>query len=543
MAEQPVVIKSLPGIKRDGTMLEGEQYVDGRWARFQRGLPRKMGGYRVVNRYLQGIARTLHSYNKNDLAYIHAGSTERVERFYLDDASNSSTVSNRTPSTLVADPLNTWQFEVDTASLLTDIQLLAQVAPNLGCLCNGQGGQLFIGDLFGTAALTELTVAAGNLPANVSLTGGVANLHPYAFIFGNAGWIGWSVPGDPTDFVGTGSGNTYITGQKLIRGMPMRGSAGNSPSGLFWSADSLMRASYIGGTQTFGFDTIAANLSVMSPQSIIEYDGIFFWAAVDRFLMFNGVVREVPNDMNSNFFFDNLNQEQRQKVFAFKVPRFGEIWWCFPKDDSTECNHAVILNVRENIWYDTPLPNGGRAAGIFPAVTNRVFMSGVDAVVTDTTSRITEASATRITEASDTRITEESGVSLYKLWQHEHGYDEQDGSDLRPVQSYFETAELCLPVEKQINQGLQVLMIEPDFVQQGDMTVQIHGRANSRSSEVEGPVMTFPAVATLPEEQVVYFKEARRQLRFRFESNTLGGDYQMGTILAHMQPADGTVIG
>ena len=543
MTTEPIQIRSLPGIKRDGTMLEGDNHVDGRWVRWQRGLPRKMPGYRVVNRYLRDIARTLHSYSYNGLAYTHTGSASRVERFYLDDNSNSSIVSDRTPTTLTVNDNNTWQFDVDTAASLSSMQLLAQVAPNLGCLCNGDGGQLFYGDLFGTDPLVELTVGAGNLPTNVSLTGGVANLHPYAFIFGNSGWIGWSVPGNPTDFVGSGSGNTYITGQKLVRGMPMRGGAGNSPSGLFWSADSLMRASYVGGTQTFQFDTISAQLSILSPQSVIEYDGVFFWAGVDRFMMFNGVVRDVPNDMNINFFFDNLNHEQKQKVFSFKVPRYGEIWWCFPKDDSPEPNHAVIFNTRENVWYDTALPGAGRAAGIFPTVTNRVFLSGVEAVTTGTTTRITEEGDTRITEEGDIRVTEDSAVDEYKLWQHEHALDEQDGSNFRPVQSYFETGEMCLPVEKQINKSLQILMLEPDFVQSGDMTVQIKGRANARAPEVEGPVMTFPDTASTSAEQVVYFSEARRQMRFRFESNVLGGDYQMGVVLAHLQPADGTVIG
>ena len=38
------------------------------------------------------------------------------------------------------------------------------------------------------------------------------------------------------------------------------------------------------------------------------------------------VVREIENTLNVNWFFDNLNGAQRQKVFGFKVPRFGEIW-------------------------------------------------------------------------------------------------------------------------------------------------------------------------------------------------------------------------
>jgi len=38
-------------------------------------------------------------------------------------------------------------------------------------------------------------------------------------------------------------------------------------------------------------------------------------------------------------------------------------------------------------------------------------------------------------------------------------------------------------------------------------------------------------------------KTQRRELRFRFESNTLGGNYQMGLVLAHVQPGDGTTLG
>ena len=57
MAEQIVQIMSKPGIKRDGTKFEGDQYVDGQWVRFQRGLPRKIGGYRSINKFLRGLPR------------------------------------------------------------------------------------------------------------------------------------------------------------------------------------------------------------------------------------------------------------------------------------------------------------------------------------------------------------------------------------------------------------------------------------------------------------------------------------------------------
>ena len=590
MAENIIQIKSLPGIKRDGTKFEGDQYVDGQWVRFQRALPRKIGGYRSINKFLRGLVRTLHEYTQDSLTYIHGGSANLLERFYLDASFNTSVISNRTPTTLVANAGNMWQFDVDTA-LGGGLQLVAQVAPNLDCICNSTGGQLFTGDEFGTAPLVEVT----SLPAVYSATGGIVSLHPYTVAFGNDGFVMWSVPGDPTDYVGSGAGNAYVTGQKIVRGMPLRGGPGNSPSGLLWSADSLIRMSYIGGTATFQFDTLSAQSSILSAQSVIEYDGIFYWLGTDRFLSFNGVVREIPNTLNLNFFFDNLNYAMRQKVFAMKVPRYGEIWWCFPKGDSIEPDHAIIYNIRENTWYDTPLPNFGRGAGLFPAVFPKPLMTGVapqDAQATAIaitaggtgyvagnvltlvggqylipveitvntvsgpgailTASISNAGSYSSTPANPAAVTGGAGSAAtftvtynnpYKFWVHEVGTDEIDGLFVNPIPSYFETADISMPVMSQTSRALQVLMLEPDFVQSGDMTVEVRGRANARAPEVNGPAKTFVETPQTPQEQVVYFKEQRRELRFRFTSNCVGGDYQMGLVLAHLQPGDGTTIG
>lgn len=508
MPVQTVHLKSNPGIKRDGTKFDGDFYTDGRWVRFQRGLPRKIGGYRSINKYLTEISRGFTSYTQQLIQYCHSGGANLLERFTIDSQKNSSVISDRTPTDLEESPLNYWMFQYMYDPSGGANSIIAHVAPNGGCVCNDEGGQVFIGDLLGTAPLTSIT-----LPVGGNATGGIVVLHPFLFYYGTNGIIGHSVAGDPTDMIGAGSNIARPWGQKIIKGMPLRAGAGSAPAGIFWAYDAVIRATFTGSTTLFQYDVIATDTSIMSPDSVVDYDGVFFWAGVDRFLMFNGVVRDVPNQLNLNYFFDGLNASQRSKVFAYKVPRYGEIWWCYPRGNATECTHAVIFNVALQTWYDTELPASGRASGGF----NNGF------------------AAPLLTDCIPT----ESG---YRVWIHEQGKDEVDGQNVYPIQSYFETADLSSLVQGK-NEALRITAIEPDFIQSGDMTVQVTGRANARAPEVTSRTFTFPETASAPFEQIVVLKEQRRELRLRFESNTINGDYQMGQVIGHIDSGDGTVLG
>jgi len=256
--------------------------------------------------------------------------------------------------------------------------------------------------------------------------------------------------------------------------------------------------------------------------------------------MYNGVVKELPNNLNINYFFDGLNTEYANRIFCFKVPRFGEIWWCYPRGNATECTHAIIYNFREDTWYDTELPNGGRSAGLYAQVFHSPIMAGsrpIDPAPGDL--RVTEAGDSRITEDGNFRITD-TGTVTYKIWRHETGVNEIDGQNINAVQSYFETGDISLLVSDQPkDRGIVCKMLEPDFVQSGNMQVQIMGRINARAPEVTGEPQFFVANPDTGFQQPVYFKEQRREMRFRFESNTVNGDYQMGQVLAHIEVGDG----
>lgn len=527
---QPVIIRSLPGIRRDGSLFDSKHYVDGQWCRFQRNLPRKIGGYRRISNDIGGIARQFHTQAQGGLVYTHVGHQNGVQRFTIDQSGNASATDNRTPAGFAPESGLNWQFDAMRDSTGSGNMLLfAHASRTLADISDATEFPVYYGDIYATTPL---------LSTGQSVSGGCVSLHPYLFVYGNNGVVAWSDAGDPTNFASGDAGNATIDSAKIIKGLPVRG-GGQSPAGLFWSLNSLIRATHVGDPGVFQFDTVTATTSVLATNGIIEYDGVFFWVGLDRFLLYNGVVRDLPNDMNINFFFENLNYAAANKVFAFKVPRFGEIWWCFPKGVATECNHAIIYNVRENTWYDTPLPEGGRSAGIYAQVFRSPLLSGVVAVdIPAGLTRITETSAVRITEDSDERITD-TGLTTYKVWRHEIGADAIDGPQVTAIQSFFETGNLsALITETPQSAALRIELIEPDFVQTGDMTVTVTGSINAKANVVDSDPFSFPATPATRAEEIVYLKEQRRFLRLRFESNTVGGDYEMGQTIAMIEPTD-----
>jgi hypothetical protein len=367
-----------------------------------------------------------------------------------------------------------------------------------------------------SAAATTSGLSALTFNNNVAVSGGVVTLHPYVFVFGNNGLIKNCAAGNAQDWVSADANEVNVSTGKIVQGLPVRGGS-NAPSGLFWSLDSLVRVSYIGGAGTppqyWRYDIISSQSSIMSSQSVIEYDGVYYWCGVDRFLLYNGVVKEIPNDFNQNYFFDNLNYSQRQKVWVSKVPRYGEIWWFYPRGDATECTDAIIYNVRENVWYDAGEALGARrSAGYF----SQVFAHPVWA------------------------SWETDADGFIKVWQHEIGTDAIDGRNALAIDSYFETNDVgwvsggpSVPAPIGDNRWIRIERIEPDFIQSEDMTVVVTGRPFAQGGDVESAEYVFG-----PDTGKVDMREQRRELRLRFRSNIAGGNYQVGKILLNATIGD-----
>ena len=570
-----------PGIQRDGTLFDAPCYVDGVWVRFQRGRPRKIWGYKGIFINAPGITRGMAMQSQNGENYVYAGYSDSLQYWQTDnDDGVGSGPYNVTLNNFTANDNNLWQFDISYDSAGTGaLTLIAHPGQNLedidstvntpvlfGTFPGGSMSKVGVFTATGTATGTTIsipiqnyliavgqTVTGTGIPANTTVTfvtvvtsptplttvtisnsvsgsptsftfdnniavsGGCVMLYPYLFVYGNNGLLKNNSAGDLQNWVGADANENNVASTKIVKGLPVRGGT-TAPAGLFWSLDSLIRVVYnptTVGTSTiyWTYDIVTSQSSILSSQCVIEYDGIYFWCGVDRFLAYNGVVQEVPNDMNMNYFFDNLNYVQRQKVWATKIPRWGEIWWFYPKDDSVECNDAIIFNFRDKKWYDAGQALGAqRSAGVFSEVFRFPVWAGNQPNV----------------------------LGEYTVWQHEIGVDQVYLSNVNAIESSFETNSLGWvsggPGTKQIkglNRWIRVERIEPDFVQSGEMSIIVTGKSYADDENQVSEPYVFDST-TLK----IDMREQRREMRLKFVSNTVNGNYQMGNVLVSADIGD-----
>lgn len=386
-----------------------------------------------------------------------------------------------------------------------------------------------IGSVTISGATGTNTVSVGYLGGmqNITTSGGLVCVGPYLMLYGANGLIQWSVPGFPLDFVNPGSGAARPVPDKIVRGMPLRGTT--APAAIFWSLSACVIGNFVGSPTFWNFTTVSTSTSILSSSSVVEHNGIYYWASTTGFQRFAGVMEDLPNEFNQDFWLSNLNFSQRQKVFAVKVPRWNEIWWCGPINGSTECNFAVIYNYEKNYWYSTPLPNSGRAAGTYDDTYNFPLMSG---------------------------IVKNTDTNGYSVWQHEFGLDEVSGALPLPkaIISFIETHEFSYVTPQGIGQtgapySMSFSILEPDFNQSGPLTLEIFSRQNPGEVNFVQPTdavykanggypIPDPTTVTNQENNLVDVKWQGRLTSFVIQSNAAGGNYEFGSPLLWVKPGD-----
>ncbi|CAB4195226.1 hypothetical protein UFOVP1286_4 [uncultured Caudovirales phage] len=687
-----------PGIKRDGTIFESREFSDGEWCRFQRGTPKKMGGYRQLFGSFNGVPRGMVTNAFNGINYIYVGNAGGIDVFttgttfgvgsgpypavinqgyaqqvptggstttfqltststpifdyssvypagtkVIFDQSANPTIYTTVGTPTFASPVTTvtftpaytgtptnvwiandtfdyddrhlWQFDLQYSPSGEELKVLAHPGLNLANIDNGVPTQVLYGnvteDAPGIWNFYGLADTTGQNPTYlpISVSGGVCVLYPYIFVYGDNGYIAnnhvEAVYGSQTltDWNGATANQVNMSSSKIVKGVPVRGGT-NSPSGLFWATDSLIRVSFTGAAPLYWrYDIISSQISIMSSSAVVEMDGVYYWLGVDRFYQYNGVVSVLANDKNINWLLDNMNFEQRQKVWATKVPRYNEIWFFYPRGSATEVTDAIVYNVKDKLWYDAGEAAGAkRSCGwtteIFPTpiwagweynvsysqpfttiehpgsepapTSSQVY---IDGDVTNTFApgnylTLSQSPTATVYKVLDsihifnilvpspgvTRITLTEplvpypaigstvyGISGgYPLWQQEFGLNEVSYIAETAVTSSFTTCDISwvggTPAQDAMegaNRRMHMRRIEPDFVQSGEMNLTLLGRKFARGTTEDSGPYAFGA-----ETGKIDLRVEHREMRLKFESNTISGNYEMGRLLITAEYGD-----
>jgi hypothetical protein len=674
-----------PGIKRDGTQFEAREFTEGVWSRFQRGVPRKMGGYRQMFRDSNGVPRGMISNAYNALNYMFVGNENTLDAFttstnfgvgsgpyvaeMLVGYSEFAVTSYASPSFVVAgdkttvftagtkvvfsqtpgapiyevlssvlatnttvtlttafaemptsvwlantyyqpNPDNLWQFDIQYNPQGAALQVLAHPGKNLTNIDNGTPSQVYVGNILpGVGNQWTFTGLADSSGANptykpIEVDGGVCVLYPFIFVYGSNGFIANNnvdttyANQNFTDWNGPLANQVNMAAGKIVKGIPVRGGT-QSPSGLFWATDSLIRVSFTGQVDLYWrYDIISSQTSIMSSNAVVEMDGVYYWMGVDRFYQYNGTVSVLANDKNINWLFDNLNYAQRQKVWATKVPRYNEIWFFYPRGTATECTDAIIYNVKDKLWYDAgsavgaqrscgyttevfptpvwcdwnyvatfgaPYPKIATPAGEPAPGLNQVYIAGdvttafvpgknfqFSTNITDDFYTVATATYnavknfTLITATQDFVTTPDVGQNVYPvsngytIWQQEFGYNSVSDDGTLAIPASITTCDISwvggTPAQD-TPQGVNRRIHLRRIEPDFNQTGDMTVQVVGRAF-ARGDEQDSPIFTFGPNDGKVDLRIENRESRLLFGSNTLNGNYEMGRILITAEYGD-----
>jgi len=136
---------------------------------------------------------------------------------------------------------------------------------------------------------------------------------------------------------------------RLSAGSQIVGGLRSRQETLVWTDDALYSLKFIGPPYTFGANLINQGVGLMAPKAAINAPPGVFWMDRSGFYLYTGSVARVPCGVHS-YVFDDLNQGQSFKIFAFLNRQFNEVGWYYPSGSSTEIDRFVTYNYQEQVW-------------------------------------------------------------------------------------------------------------------------------------------------------------------------------------------------
>jgi hypothetical protein len=230
---------------------------------------------------------------------------------------------------------------------------------------NPRGGGVFYWDAT-NGVTTRATAISGltgaNLVPTVALGVIVSEIDKHLIVLGadplNAGGTARTGTVDPMliafsdqeNILDFQASSTNTAGSlRLSEGSEIIGAVKARQEILIWTDTALFSMQFIGPPFTFGVNLINESTGLISPNGAITTPSGVYWMGYDSFYTYNGSVQKLPCTVLS-YVFDDLNETQSFKIFAFGNSEFNEVGWFYVSGSATDIDKYVIYNYAEQTW-------------------------------------------------------------------------------------------------------------------------------------------------------------------------------------------------
>ena len=302
---------------------------------------------------------------------------------------------------------------------------------------------------------------------------------------------------------------------RLSRGSEIVGAVQTRQEIIVWTNASIYSMQYLGPPFVWGFNLLADNISIVSPNAMATAAGVVYWMGVDKFYVYAGRVETLPCSVRQ-FIFNDINRDQEAQFNAGTNEGFSEIWWNYCSKNSTVVDRYVIFNYLDRVWYYGTLD---RTAWLDSPLRQFPMAATTDNIVVF----------------------------------HEAAVDDGSTNPPSAINSYIQSSDF--DIEDGHNYGF-VWRIIPDITFDGSNTsgetsntpfVQFTVRPKQNPGSGYGAALSPTVTSTQSYAgqttynvqqftEIVYSRVRGRQMAFKIESNSVGTQWQLGVPRIDVRP-------
>lgn len=356
MSNLPLKIPA--GVYRNGTEYQSSgRYYDSNLVRWYEGTMRPVGGWQLhSNTQLSGAARGLLAWrdNSND-RWIGIGTHSHLYVMF-----ETGSVTNITPSGYASGTVGgeaklgygylgygSYNYGVSRPDIGAITQATTWSLDNWGenlIACANTDGKIYEWALNTSSLATRITNSPSNCTGIVVTSersimalaaGGDKRRIDWCDVENNTVWT--AAEDNLAGSFSLTTNGSLMCG-KRVRGLTL----------LFTDVD-VHTATYVGMPYIYQFDKIGTGCGIISKQAVAATDNSCVWMSRSGFWIYDGFVKPLPCDVG-DYVLNNINFAQDSKIYAVHLSAYGEIWWFYPSENSTEVDSYVSYNYREGHW-------------------------------------------------------------------------------------------------------------------------------------------------------------------------------------------------